>query len=84
MLSGDGVQRAFQSKILGLKVRQPSSLNLSNTRSIIGGQTEIIDMRKKSCPCGGLRKFKDTVSKGRTPDYGVRYVRKKLLLAFLR
>jgi hypothetical protein len=52
--------------------------------SIIGGGANVIDMRKKCYLYVDLRTFKDTVSKGRTPDYGVRYVRKKLLLAFLR
>jgi len=49
--------------------------------SIIEGRAKIIDMRKKSCIYGGLRKFKNTVSKGRTLRCGVRYTRKKLPLA---
>jgi len=52
--------------------------------SIIEGQAKIIDMRKKSCIYVGLRKFKDTVSKGRTQHCGVRYTRKKLPLALHR
>jgi hypothetical protein len=36
--------------------------------SIIGGQAEIIDMRKKSCIYVSLRKFKDTVSNSSRPE----------------
>ena len=49
--------------------------------SIIGGRAKIIDMREKSCIYVDLRKFKNSVSTGRTPRCDVHYTRKKLPLA---